>query len=379
MPQITSRDRVIAALNHKEPDRVPIDVGGFVSGICYIAYDNLKKKLGIISETEIDNPVTGTVIVEEEVLKRFRIDTRHIKSNPGSDYDPQWRDDESFVDEFGVRWRKPVSSYYYDMIEHPMKDGTIAALKNYKLPEPSDSARVEGLYEKAKKYHEQGFAVFSAVPGLFELATYIRGMADLFTDSYDNRDFLEAFLDKLLENLIQTNDYFLEKTSPYVDGITIWGDLSDQRGPYLKPEMWRQIYKPREAELIKGLKKHLDKIGGKVVLHTCGSPWLLMDDIIEMGVDVLNPVQTTAENMDPFILKERFGEIISFWGGVSGQTVMPFGTTADVVAESKRIISALGPGGGYIFGNCHNIQNDVPADNLISLFDSGYEFGKYGL
>ena len=104
-----------------------------------------------------------------------------------------------------------------------------------------------------------------------------------------------------------------------------------------------------------------------------------MDDIIEMGVDVLNPVQTTAENMILFILKERFGEVISFWGGVSGQTVMPFGTTADVVAESKRKISALGPGGGYIFGNCHNIQNDVPADNLISLFDSGYEFGKYGL
>jgi len=377
MSQYTSRERVMTALNHKEPDRVPVDVGGFVSGICYIAYDNLKKKLGIFTETEIDNPVTGTVIVEEEILKRLRIDTRHIKSGPASDYDPQWRNDNSFVDEFGVRWRKPASSYYYDMIEHPLKDGTMPVLQKYKLPNPSDPARVEGLKEKAKQYHDKGFAVFSAVPGLFELATYIRGMADLFTDIYDNKVFLAAFLDKLLENLIETNDYFLEKTSPYVDGITIWGDLSDQRGPYLRPEIWRQIYKPREAELIKGLKRHLDKVGGKVVLHTCGSPWLLMEDIIEMGVDVLNPVQTTADNMEPFRLKEKYGDRMSFWGGVSGQTVMPFGTPAEVAAESKKIISALGPGGGYIFGNCHNIQNDVPAENILALFDSGFEFGKY--
>jgi len=373
---MTSKERVQRALNHQEPDRIPIDTGGWLSGICYIAYDNLKKKLGIESERRWLGWITGTVQLDEEVLQRFHVDTRYVYPKEAADYDPQWRDGNSFVDEFGIRWTKPPTSYYYDQETHPFEKLGINDIEKYDWPDPKAKGRDIGLKEQAKKISDAGYAVLTVVPGPFEFTQYLRGMGPLFMDTIENPAYFCKLLDKVTEVLIGLNDRFLDTVGEYLDCFLFFSDYGNQRGSLINPKSWRKLVKPREAELVKALKR---KTKAKIAFHTCGSAWDHLDDLVEIGVDVLNPVQISAANMDPYILKKKYGDVLSFWGGVDQQEVLPKGSPERVREESRKMICALGKGGGYLFGSCHNIQNDVPPENIIALFEEGYNFGKYPL
>lgn len=373
---MTSKERINKALSHEEPDRIPIDTGGWLSGICYLAYDNLKKELCINSERRWLGRITGTVQLDEEVLKKFHVDTRYVYPKLPTNFDEKWIGDYSFMDEYGIRWTKPKTSYYFDQENFPFKDATISDLDKWKWPDPNAEGRVEGLRESAKKYSDDGYAVFTVVPGPFEFSQYLRGMAQECMDTIDNVKTLHHFLDKVTESLISLNDVFLDAVGEYLDCFMYYSDYAEQRGCLISPGAWREFVKPREAEYVKAIKR---KTNAKVAFHTCGSAWDLIKDLIEIGIDVLNPVQTSAANMDPFRLKEKYGDVLSFWGGVDQQRILPRGTVEDVRREARKMICALGKGGGYLFGSCHNIQNDVPPENIIALFEEGYKSGKYPL
>jgi uroporphyrinogen decarboxylase len=374
MKELKPRERVLKALSHEEPDRVPIDLGGFVSNICIIAYQKLKLALGLAPTYTISNMVQGAVFVEEEVARKLSIDTRHVIPNPAESYDAAWHEDNSFADEWGVRWRQPPSSYYYDMIENPLGQATLDDIDKFPWPDLDMKGRTDGIKEKARQYQEDGFAVFTFCPGVFENATYIRGMANLFMDIAERSEFLDAFLDRMTDAIVNINNHVLGKIGKHIDGVTIFSDYGEQKGDLIHPDAWREVFKKRERRVIESIKNNCE---GKVVFHTCGSAYSLISDLIEIGVDVLNPVQTSAVNMDPFVLKREYGERIAFWGGAESQKIMPSGSVEDVRAEARRIIKALAPGGGLLFGNCHNIQNDVPARNVLALFDEALKVGRY--
>jgi uroporphyrinogen decarboxylase len=226
---ITSKERVRKALNHEETDRIPIDTGGFLSGICYLAYDNLRKMLGIeLKEKEWVGRITGVVDLDEEVLKKFHVDTRYVYLKDSDSHNPQWLGNNSFMDEWGIRWTKPKSSYYFDMENHPLEKATLNDLKKWIWPDPKARGRAEGLKEKAKIFNNSGYAVFTVVPGPFELIQYLRGMERLFMDFYDNPGFLKKILDNITEILISLNDVFLEEVGTYLDCILYYSDLGDQ-------------------------------------------------------------------------------------------------------------------------------------------------------
>jgi uroporphyrinogen decarboxylase len=387
---ITSKERVQIALSHKEPDRIPIEAGGFLSGINYLAYENLRIKLGLEpKEREFVGTITGTVKLQDDVLKMFNVDTRYVYIKDADDYDPEWRYPTetdgyekdwnlgiSFIDKWGIRWTKPPTSYYFDIENRPLANATIEDLKKWDWPNPKAKSRTSGLREQAKKISDDGYAVFSIVEGPFEVIQYILGLENLFVKIYDNPKLIHWLFDKVTEIMTEIYSSFMEKVGDYMDCVLYYSDLGEQRGTIVSPKTWREFAKPREKEIVKVLK---GKGKTKVAFHSCGSCWDLMDDLIEIGVDVLNPVQTSAAKMDAVKLKEKYGDLISFWGGVDTQTVISRGAPEQVCEESKRMICAFGKNGGYLFGSCHNIQNLVPPENILALFETGYKFGKYPL
>jgi len=377
LKKYTARERVILALEHKEPDRVPIDLGGFQSGITRVAYDKLKRKLGILRKTEIIERVQQLARIDEEVLKRFEVDTRYIFLKPSANWNPRERTKEtsvSYIDEWGTRWRKSYTSYYFDPVEFPLASATIDDIYRYCWPNPQDTSKVEGLKKGAINLRRSGYAVCTTISGVFEQAWYLTGLERLLIEIRENPRFVEVLMDKVLE--IQEGIYgnLLQEVGDYLDLIEIWEDISTQQGPLVSPNLYRKIIKPRTKELIQFIKQ---KTKAKIALHSCGSVSWAIDDFIDIGVEVLNPIQVSAANMDTKMLKARYGDVLSFWGAIDTQRILPHGTPQEVEAEVKRRIDDLASGGGYIMASVHNIQPDVPPENIIAMFDACLKYGYY--
>ena len=190
----------------------------------------------------------------------------------------------------------------------------------------------------------------------------------------ENPSFVEALLDKVLEILSQQYSNFLDKVGKYLNLFEIWEDISSQQGPLISPDSYRKIIKPRTRDLINVIKS---KTKAKVALHSCGSVSWAIDDFIEIGIEVLNPVQVSAAHMDTKELKKKYGDSMSFWGGIDTQRVLPRGTVKDVEEEVKKRIDDLAKGGGYLFAPVHNIQPDVPPENIIAMYKTGLSYGRY--
>lgn len=377
------RDRVLAAFEHREPDRVPIDLGGNVTSIHRVAYQRLLKHLGLPADTiTIADKVQQIVYPHEEVLKLFGVDFRRVALRPGSKADFRDRYDHPsgrpyFVDEWGIKWGK--NPLYYDIIEHPLARAEVEDLDNYDWPDPYDPARVEGLEREAKAlYEETDYAVvaFSAGCAFFEIAWGLRGFQRLLMDMHVNPRFVDHLLDRLLKLFLGFYDVYLGAVGPYVQMIQFGDDYGMQNGPILSPRLFKRFIKPRLKRLYDYVHSHSE---GLICHHTCGSVYELIPDLIEAGVDVLNPVQPRAAKMDGEVLKREFGQQLVFHGGVDIQRVLPFGTPQDVEAEARRVLKALGPGGGYVFAGAHNIQSDTSPENIVTLFKAGRRFGRYPL
>jgi uroporphyrinogen decarboxylase len=375
---MTSRERVLTALRHAEPDRVPIDLGSGTTGIEVEAYDRLKALLGFESRTRTF--VRDHAEVDEALLQRFGIDTRYVRVGAPRGYRLQIDADNSYADIWGVRWRKPPSSLYWDMVSHPIAEPTMAALDAYRWPDPHDPGRTEGLRERAQALAEQkAYAVVldNTGFGVFEQGWALRGFENFYTDLVAEPEFAEALMQRVGDYQVALYEHVLAEVGPYVDVVMVAEDLGSQDGPLISPETYRRMIKPVEKRIWQFIKS---KTSARLFLHSCGSVRRFIPDLIEIGVDILNPVQVAAAEMDPAELKREYGKDLTFWGGgCDTQQVLTFGTADDVEREVRRRVRELGPGGGFVFNQIHNIQPGVPAENIVRMFDTVLTHGVYPL
>jgi uroporphyrinogen decarboxylase len=382
---MTSRGRLLKALNHETPDRIPIDLGGNQTGIHKNAYRNLIRHLGVSDEIRIMDAVQQLAQPCESVLERFHVDTRYVAAGAASSWkggivrtqrDGRFWDD--LTDEFGIRWSMPEDApNYMDITLHPLADAELGDVRDYPWPKGDDPTRFEGLRERAlvlKK--ETPYAVVSGISGVvYEICWYLRGLEKWFCDMKTQPAFCEAMLDQTLKFWMDWFRLFLDEVGDVVDVIMIGDDLAGQGGPIFQPAFYRRVVQPRHKKLVQYLRS---RTHAKIWYHTCGACMDYIPDLIDNGVDVLNPVQVSAKNMDPAALKSRYGQQIAFWGGgVDSQHILPVGTPEEVAADVRRNLQALMPGGGYVFNNVHNIQGEVPPENIVALFDTAYECGFY--
>ncbi len=382
---MTSRERVLAALNHRRPDRVPIDLGGNQTGIHKHAYEALIRQLGLDEEIEIMDAVQQLARPGETVLQRLRVDTRYIHAGAAADFDgpivsaqrdgKRWHD---LTDEFGVRWSMPDDSpLYMDITHHPLAEASIDDLADYPWPKGGDPGRFEGLRERALKLRDETpFAVVSGISGVvYEICWYMRGLQRWFIDTIEQPEFCEALLDRTLRFWLDWFDAFLAEVGDVVDVIMIGDDLAGQRGPLFRPDFYRRVVKPRHKQLVQFIKS---RTAAKIWYHTCGACRGCIPDLLDNGIDALNPVQISAAGMDPGQLKAEFGDRLVFWGGaIDAQHVLPHADPDTVREHVRRNLQAFQPGGGYVFNNVHNIQAGVPPENVLAMYDAAYEFGFY--
>ena len=373
---MNSRERLLASVRHKEPDRVPIDLGGTSSGIQTKAYDNLKKILGFNGETKTF--IRDHVEIDESVLKILGIDTRYIRVKSPKSYKLIIEEDNSYVDLWGTRWKKPTSSFYYDMVDYPIKEPTIDALNRYKWPDPDDLGRIEGLREKARELYETteyALVVDMIGYGVFEQGWALRGFENFLMDLALNQKFAEALMQRVADYKISLWGHLLDAVGEYVQVVVEADDMGTQQGLMVSPETYRRLIKPAQKRVWQFIKS---KTKAFLFLHSCGSVRKLIPDFIELGLDILNPVQVAAKGMDPKELKKEFGKDLTFWGGgCDTQNILPFGTPEDVEKEVKKRILELAPGVGFVFNQVHSIQPQVPPENIIRMFETAHKYGVY--
>ncbi|MBW1708443.1 MAG: hypothetical protein JRG97_03805 [Deltaproteobacteria bacterium] len=376
MEKLSSRERVLAALNHEEPDRVPLDLGGNATTIEAAPYEELKKHLGIKGEPRLF--VRDHVDPPEELLKKLHIDTRYVRLKPPRHFKIQIDSDNSYLDEWGTRWKKAESSLYWDPVDYPLKDATIDDLESYPWPDPGDPGRIEGLREEAKKLRESAqYAIVADAIGLgvFESSwVLLRGPERFFMDMALDKPFVNALLEKLTDLHIKFHQNYLDAVGEFIDVIAVSDDLGGENGPLISPASYEELIKPFQKKLWKSIKNNTEAF---LFLHSCGSIHRFIPDLIELGVDIINPVQVAARDMDTRKLKEEFGDKITFWGAVDTQRILPFGSPDDVEREVKKRISDLAPGGGYVLSAVHNIQAGVSPENVCRMYETARQYGKY--
>ncbi len=382
------RERILTTLNHKQPDRVPIDMSGNQTSIHKIAYKNLVEYLGI----DDPNPKYADFIQQivdpcEEILERFHVDTRYIRPKHNmvkiTEMKPEYVGKYVGVfDQFGVFWGnfadKPIESHlYYDPVIHPFENFTRTSdIENYDWPKGNDSSNFEGLQTEAKELAKTPFALITPPSGcIFEYTTFLFGFTKALTLFRKQPEMIITTMRYLLEYWKEYNTGLLNEIGEYLDVLCVNGDLAEQRGPFFSPQIYEKKIVPIEKELI----DHIKAIAPvKINYHSCGSVSQLINGFHQCGYDAYNPVQISANDMEPCSLKERYGHKIVFWGGLCDtQNMLPFGTPEQIRIHVKRNIECFKPNGGYIAANIHNITAEVPPENIIAMFDAAYEFGEY--
>jgi len=382
---MTSRERLLRAINHQIPDRVPIDLGGFQSGIHKKAYIPLLDYLGIEDEIKMLDPVQQLVVPCEEILERFHVDVRYVCAHGPDSFtgviETNTRDGKvwhDLKDEFGVVWSMPDDQQLYmDISHHPLAKASIEDLEDYPWPKGGDPTRFTGVREQALQLRNQTtFAISTGISGVvYEICWYMRGLERWFMDMVENPEFCGALLDKTLKFWMDYFTALLPEIGDIVDVVMIGDDLAGQAGPLFSPDFYRKVVKPRQKRLVQHIKSLTD---AKIWYHTCGAASVYIPELLDNGIDILNPIQISAADMAPKELKDKYGDKLTLWGGaIDAQHVLPFARPDEIREHVRQNLEIFKPGGGYVFNNVHNIQVGVPPENIAALFDAAYEFGFY--
>ncbi|NTW43308.1 MAG: hypothetical protein HGB14_02490 [Anaerolineaceae bacterium] len=383
---MTSRERVQAVLHYDVPDRVPIIIGvSNATGIKIRPYRGIKKIMGIESEDRYlyDWPELGSALPDESVMQRLNSDARGILDRfPRAVYERnQSRLAHSpFFDDWGNGQMEIGPDNWYPGI-HPLPDArTSSDLDQYQWPDMDDPFRTSHIREQVQKLHEENQYAIMGTPWLmfpFERAIGLQGMEQFLLNMATEQDFAQDLL-RRINRLCMTNmGNFLDKCGDKLDIIKIGDDLGTQENLMISPRMYRKMLKPLHAEMITLIKQ---KTNAKVFFHTDGDVFDLIDDFIEIGVDILNPIQTSAGKMSNLEeLKKKFDKRIVFCGAIDTQNILPSGTPDQVKQEVKRVINVLGAGGGYMVATVHTVMNEVPPENVLAMVDAVEEYGHYPL
>lgn len=414
---MTSRERILAAIEHRQPDRVPVDLGATPSsGISAIAYGNLKRHLGPAfgdPAPRIYDVVQQLAQPEEAVLDRFGVDVLDIgrafnaessawRPVTLADGQPAWypawfqpeaRADGSFVARLADGTdiaHMPEGGTFFDQSCYPYADGyppdfrdldaamgriLWAALAHSPWDHAGDPGFWETLRAKALAMRAASDRALMIVVGcnLFEWGTFLRRIDNFCMDLREEPARVEALLDALMERHLATLDRVCRAVGDVADIVRFGDDLGTNGGPFMSPAMYRQFFRPRHAQLCAFAKRHSRM---KTFLHSCGSIRSLLPDLIAAGFEVINPVQTSCRNMEPERLKAEFGRDLCFWGGgCDTKSVLNRGTPEEVRDDVRRRLEIFAPGGGFVFNTVHNILPEVPPANIMAMYEAVAEFG----
>jgi uroporphyrinogen decarboxylase len=413
---MNSRERILAAIEHRQPDKVPVDFGATPSsGISAIAYGNLKKHLALAQgHTRVYDVVQQLAQPEDFILDRFGVDVIDIGRAFNTEdsawqptiladgqaaqypawFHPEQQSDGSFIarmkDGLDIA-HMPARGVFFDQSYFPYLDGYPPDFRDLSqemgrilwaalVHSPWDHAGEPGFWDtlrtKAIELRRASNRALMIVIGcnLFEWGTFLRRMDNFLMDLVAEPEQVEALLDALMERHLAVLDKACRAVGDVADVIRFGDDLGTNGGPFMSPQTYRQLFKPRHTLLCEYVHEHSRM---KTFLHSCGSIRALLPDLIEAGYDVINPVQTTCKGMEAEGLKADFGRDICFWGGgCDTRTVLPKGTPAEVKDHVKRRLEIFMPGGGFVFNTVHNILPEVPPENIAAMFQAIDEFNS---
>lgn len=373
--RMTHRERLVAAISHEQPDMIPIDLGGTRdSSIVVEGYEKLKKHFGIEAENKLCDRMMRVVRIDEKILRTLDIDTRSIF--PGAPIKDRVQElgPHRYRDAWSVERVKPEHSYYYDQVSFPLSgEITISDITNYPWPDPDDPGLVQGLKDQVKWIRENtDCAAILTLPAPFvHISQYLRGFEDWFCDFVLNPRLREALFDAVLEVTLQIAKNELKEVGQDVDVVICADDLGTQDGLQISYDDFLKYVKPRFEKYFRQIH---DLSPAKALFHTCGSVASIIEDLIEIGVDVLNPVQVTAAGMNPAELNKKYRGRMAFWGGMDTQKILPRGSVKDVEKAVEELIEQMGEGGGFVLSSVHNIQPDVPLENILAMFGHAREY-----
>jgi len=405
---MTSKERIMAAIGHKTPDRVPLDLGGTPSsGISAIAYNNLKKHLQITEgNTRIYDVVQQVVIPEPEIMERFGVDVidigRVFNTKDEDWYDttladgskaqyPVWFKPEKQADgaylvhdkEGTLIAKMPVGATFFDQTYFPYVDDYPDNYDNldYEMGKilwdalvhsPWDHAGEAGFYEELRKRtimlrkNTDKALMITCGCNLFEWGTFLRRIDNFLMDTYAEPEEVEGLVEQLMVRHLATLEKVCEAVGDVVDILRFGDDLGMDTGMFMSREKYQELFKPHHTKLNDYVHKHSKM---KTFLHSCGSIYPIMGDLIDAGYDIINPVQTTAYQMDPATLKREFGKDITFWGGgCNTRSILNRSTPIEVYEYTRKMIDIFNQDGGFVFNQEHNIMPDVPPENLIAMY-----------
>lgn len=409
---MNSRERVLASIAHKEPDKVPIDLGATPSSsISAVAYSNLMNYLGLDLKPKIYDVVQQVTQPDDEIIKMFNIDVLDIgrcfntaendwyevelqngrKGLYPSWFRPQINEDGSKAAEKNGKFlaKMPVGATFFDQCYFPYENGFPSDYS--KLTEAMDdvmwSAFTHSPWDHAgekdfwtqlrnraialKNSSDKALMIVCGC-NLFEWGTFLRRIDNFLMDIYIDPDEVDKLLDAIMEQHMKTLENVCKYLGDVADIIRFGDDLGMDSGPFMSPDKYATHFKPHHKRLCDYVKKHSNM---KIFLHSCGSIYKLMPHLIEAGYDIINPVQTNCADMEAEKLKKEFGKDITFWGGgVNTREILNRGSVEDVKDDVKRRLDILMPGGGYVFNPIHNIMPDVPPENIVAMFEAVNEF-----
>jgi len=367
---MTSRQRVLAALNHREPDRPPRDLGSATcTGIHPVAYGRLKRYLGLGLNTpsKLLSARAQLARVGQAIIERFGLDLLPLIPASAAEA-PELDEERTYVDRWGVRRQLPKGGGHYYIVHPPLAGATrLSDLSVHPWPEPeTDYTALRGTARHLRQQTDKALVLNLAV-GFIHQAQFLRGYEAWLMDLALDPAFAGALMDQVLEIWLAEAKAMLRAVGDAADVVIYADDIAFQSGPMVSPGMYRRLLRPRQARVFDLLASS----GLKVLYHSCGNILSLLGDLVDMGVDAVNPVQVSAGPMgDTAALKREWGDRLAFWGGIDTHEVLPYGSVDHVRAEVRRRIADLAPGGGYVLAPVHNIQADVSPQNVCAMYEA---------
>jgi len=387
LERFDSLKRVEYSLNHKEPDRIPLDIGGaLVAGINVKTLNALRKHLGLPEDAVVWDKITQLGGVTDDIIDKLKIDVINVSPNPPDKRGLSADLGESggycwLVDEFGIKYRMPsASGHYYDIYKSPLAEAqTISDIENYPWPDPLDPARFKGLLKKAEKtvkIEKKACFLERMSAGMWENAMWMMGYEKFFMDMLTNKKIIHAIMEKFLEIKMKYWQKALETVGENVLIVSTADDLGSKDRLLVSLDLYKTLIWPYHKKLFDFIKNKA-KTKVHIFFHCDGAIKEAIPLLIEAGVDILNPIQVNCKGMDTRKLKKEFGDVLTFWGGSCDNNILSFGKPLEVKEETQRRIEDLAPGGGFIFAPIHIIQSSVPPQNLMAWWETLQDYGIY--